>query len=121
MIIVKISFSVLQMFTRGCCTRESQSRAPESPDFGREVLPTMISALRGRGLRTIFNSSSRCYISRAHPPESVPTYTIHEALTTILEGVEGRKVKRAERWEKNKEKRVAKGIQVRIKQIFFIR
>lgn len=55
-------------------------------------------------------STIRGYISRAHPPESVPVYNIGDAITSVLEGVEHRKVKRQERWDRNKEKRVQKGI-----------
>ena len=57
-------------------------------------------------------STVRGYISRAHPPESVPVYNIGDAITSVLEGVEQRKVKRQERWDRNKEKRVQKGIKV---------
>lgn len=67
--------------------------------------------LQQSGLRAVVNNSVRCYISRAHPPESVPSFTINEALSTILGGVQDRTVKREQRWEKNKEKRIAKGIQ----------
>ncbi len=57
---------------------------------------------------------SRGYVSRAHPPESLPSFTIEDALNQLLVGIEERQVKRSEKWERNKEKREAKGIKVGI-------
>jgi len=54
--------------------------------------------------------STRFYVSRAHPPEATPTFPVEDAIFTVLEGIEERKVKRLERWETNKEKRLEKGI-----------
>lgn len=67
----------------------------------RVELPSSLVAL---------DMTSRHYVSRAHP-EPVPTFPIHEALDILLVGIEERKVKRAERWERGKEKICArKGI-----------
>ena len=58
-----------------------------------------------------FNAvSSRFYVSRAHPPKSIPSFPIEDAVEEILTGIEERKVKREEKWKRNKEKRAAKGV-----------
>ena len=59
------------------------------------------------------SNSIRGYISRAHPPkEGKPSFPIADALSSVLTGVEERKVKRQEKWDRNAETRVAKGIKV---------
>jgi hypothetical protein len=58
------------------------------------------------------SSQFRTYVSRAHP-RPVPEFPVPIALQMVLDGIEQRKAARAERWEQNKAKRVAKGIQVR--------
>jgi large subunit ribosomal protein L1 len=52
---------------------------------------------------------SRCYVSRAHPPETKLMFNIGDALKLMKEQVEERKEKRAAKWEKNTDKRAAKG------------
>ena len=69
--------------------------------------------LQQSGFGAIVNNCLRCYISRAHPPESIPSFEIGKALSTVLDGIKERKGKREQRWEKNREKRLAKGIEVR--------
>lgn len=58
----------------------------------------------------IINTATRSYVSRAHPPESIPTYPIEDAIKEVLGGINERSVKRVEKWNKNKEKREAKGV-----------
>ena len=60
----------------------------------------------------IIHAISRGYVSRAHPPESLPSFTIEDALNQLLVGIEERKVKRSAKWDRNKENREAKGIKV---------
>ena len=55
----------------------------------------------------------RCYVSRAHPPKSIPAYFIEDALKSVLEGVEERKIHREKRWDKYKFQRERKGMKVR--------
>jgi hypothetical protein len=54
----------------------------------------------------------RGYISRAHPPETTPTFAIGEALNSILGEVTDRKASRQLKWETNSVKRAAKGTKV---------
>lgn len=54
----------------------------------------------------------RWYVSRAHPPKSIPTYFIEDALKSVLEGVEERKIHREKRWEKYKFQRERKGMKI---------
>ena len=58
------------------------------------------------------STTVRGYISRAHPPKSIPSYPIGEAVSSILELTGDRKTKRQQKWEKNAEKRTIKGIKV---------
>jgi len=58
------------------------------------------------------STTVRGYISRAHPPKSIPSYPIGEAVSSILELTADRKTKRQQKWEKNAEKRTIKGIKV---------
>lgn len=63
-------------------------------------------------LLRLSSSPARTYVSRAHPPSSIPTSPITEAIMSILNGVEQRKINRENRWLKGAEKRTAKGIKV---------
>lgn len=57
------------------------------------------------------NSSSvwsRNYVSRAHP-QPATLIPIPEALVTMMEGIKGRMVKRAKRWEERSDHRLKKG------------
>jgi len=65
------------------------------------------SSVRSTGT---ISSTVRGYISRAHPPESIPSYPIGEAVSSILELAGERKTKRQQKWDKNTEKRSVKGI-----------
>ena len=56
-------------------------------------------------------TGNRNYVSRAHP-KPIPEFPVPTAMQMVLEGIEQRKLARAERWEKSKERRVKKGIQV---------
>ncbi|KAG7362028.1 50S ribosomal protein L1 [Nitzschia inconspicua] len=56
------------------------------------------------------STSSRSYVSRAHP-RTTPEYPVAQALEMILNGIEERKVLRADRWERNQPKRQSKGQQ----------
>ena len=57
---------------------------------------------------------SRTYVTRAHP-KPVTQLPILEAIDQVLEGIEQRKAKRVERWDKYGEKIAArKGFQVRV-------
>ena len=75
---------------------------------------TMLSNSILRRIRTssLISTTVRSYNSRAHPPESIPVYAVGEALASVLEGVEERKVRRQQRWEKGAEKRKMKNIAV---------
>lgn len=68
------------------------------------------SILRRVRTSSLISTTVRSYTSRAHPPESIPAYAVGEALTSVLEGVEERKVRRQQRWEKGAEKRKVKNI-----------
>lgn len=52
----------------------------------------------------------RHYISRAHPPEVTPSFTIGDALQLLLENIEQRKEIRVKKWERNADKRKSKGL-----------
>ena len=52
------------------------------------------------------HESPRGYVSRAHPTP-VPTAPIQEALETLLAEMEDRHLRRLQRWEANKEERIA--------------
>jgi hypothetical protein len=56
-------------------------------------------------------SQHRGYVSRAHP-KPTQEFALPKALDMVLNGVEERKVKRQEKWERNSPKRQSKGIQV---------
>ena len=58
--------------------------------------------------RRVLLQQQRLYVSRAHPKPK-PIFPITDALNTILEGIEERKIKRAERWERNTEQRARQG------------
>lgn len=70
----------------------------------RHVRPTVNPMRLG-----LARESIRCYISRAHPSEANPSTPILDAIPKVLVGIEERKVQRQEKWEKNKDKRAAKG------------
>jgi len=53
----------------------------------------------------------RTYVSRAHP-RPVPEFSVPTGLQMVLDGVEERKKQRVARWERNKDKRRSKGIEV---------
>ncbi len=55
---------------------------------------------------------ARQYVSRAHPPEEKPAHPVGDALKLLLDSVEERKEKRVQKWEKNADKRKAKGVTV---------
>lgn len=56
---------------------------------------------------------ARTYVSRAHP-QPVTQLPILEAIDCVLEGIERRKLKRVERWDKYGDKIAArKGLKVR--------
>jgi hypothetical protein len=61
-----------------------------------------------RGVLLLQQQQHRLYVSRAHPKPK-PIFPITDAVKTILEGIEERKVKRAERWERNTEQRARQG------------
>lgn len=48
------------------------------------------------------------YVSRAHP-KPIPEFSVPVGLQMVLDGVEERKKHRAEKWERNKDKRRSKG------------
>jgi hypothetical protein len=53
----------------------------------------------------------RTYVSRAHP-KPIPEFSVPAGLQMVLDGVEERKKHRAAKWERNKDKRRSKGIEV---------
>ena len=53
----------------------------------------------------------RTYVSRAHP-EPIPEFSVPTGLQMVLDGTEERKKLRAKKWERNKDKRRSKGIEV---------
>ena len=53
----------------------------------------------------------RSYVSRAHP-RPIPEFSVPSGLQMVLDGVEERKSHRAAKWERNKDKRRSKGIEV---------
>ena len=57
------------------------------------------------------------YVSRAHP-KPIPEFSVPVGLQMVLDGVEERKKHRAEKWERNKDKRRSKGIEVSSMMIF---
>ena len=61
---------------------------------------------------TACSSTTRGYISRAHPT-TIPEFPVPAALDMVLQGIEERKVKRLEKWEKNSAARQSKGLKVR--------
>lgn len=63
-------------------------------------------------LQRIYSFASRSYISRAHPTGSIPTIPVSEAITSVLHGIEERKIAREKRWQRGAEKRANKGIEV---------
>ena len=68
------------------------------------------------GNASVLTSLSRTYVTRAHP-KPVTQLPILEAIDQVLEGIEQRKVKRIERWDKYGEKIAArKGFQVRVRR-----
>jgi hypothetical protein len=66
---------------------------------------------RTRPSDRISSSSTRSYVTRAHP-RPVPEYPVTAAIQMVMDGIQERKIKRSERWDGNKEKRQTKGIQV---------
>jgi len=60
--------------------------------------------------RRVVESSSRSYVSRAHP-QQLPEYPISAALQMVLDDAKERSIKRAAKWERNAPVRVKKGIQ----------
>lgn len=70
----------------------------------------MLSLVRSSA--TIRSSLSiRLFQSRAHPKPN-PEFAVGQAIERVLEEVEQRKVRRAEKWERNAPKREEKGIKV---------
>lgn len=65
------------------------------------------------GVSSVISSNgSKCfYVTRAHP-RTVPEHPVKSAIQMVLDGVEERKVKRAEKWERNAEYRRLKGKEV---------
>jgi hypothetical protein len=53
----------------------------------------------------------RTYVSRAHP-KPIPEFSVPTGLQMVLDGTEERKKLRAKKWERNKDKRRSKGIEV---------
>jgi len=69
----------------------------------------------GSGVRTarqlVINTTSRGYISRAHPPKTSPIGApVKEALDDVMEGIQQRREKRLLKWNRNADVRRAKGI-----------
>ena len=78
----------------------------QSPERVREMISNTLTRSLGRQLQL-----SRSYVSRAHP-KPTPEFALPKALEMVLTGVEERKVKRQEKWDRNAPKRQSKGIQV---------
>lgn len=66
--------------------------------------------------RLLFLTASRFH-SRAHP-KPIPEHTVGQAVQMLLNGVEERKIKRAEKWERNASKRAEKGITVSASDVY---
>ena len=58
---------------------------------------------------TLTRQQHRWYISRAHP-RPIPEYPVPTALQMVLDGVKERKIRRSNKWERNKDKRQSKGV-----------
>jgi hypothetical protein len=69
-----------------------------------------ISATRRASHRLLKTTAS--YTSRAHP-KRIPDHPVGEAINKVLEDIEQRKAKRANKWERNAPKRREKGLQVK--------
>lgn len=67
--------------------------------------------VRNRGSLFVFAARGRSFQSRAHPIPK-PEYSVARAVQLVLDQVEERKQKRAQKWERNAPKRVEKGIEV---------
>lgn len=63
-------------------------------------------------MQRIYSSVSRTYVSRAHPSASTQTIPISEAIVSVLDGIEERKITREKRWQRGADKRAVKGIKV---------
>ena len=98
--------------TRSLSAITAASSSPLSPSLGQRNLQEHQN----------FNISSthfRSYVSRAHP-KPIPEFSVPIGLQMVLDGVEERKKHRATKWERNKDKRRSKGIEVSIlKQTMF--
>jgi large subunit ribosomal protein L1 len=61
-------------------------------------------------MQRIYSSVSRTYVSRAHPSASTQTIPISEAIVSVLDGIEERKITREKRWQRGADKRAVNGI-----------
>lgn len=94
--------------TRSLSAITATSSSPLSPSLGQRNLQEPQN----------FNISSnhfRSYVSRAHP-KPIPEFPVPIGLQMVLDGVEERKKHRAAKWERNKDKRRSKGIEVSIEK-----
>mmetsp|Transcript_10417 Transcript_10417/g.19488 ORF Transcript_10417/g.19488 Transcript_10417/m.19488 type:complete len:312 (+) Transcript_10417:115-1050(+) len=69
-----------------------------------------LRVLSSRSKIVITPCAFRSYVSRAHPSASNPAFPIGDALSTVLHGIQERKVLRQQKWEKNAATRVSKGV-----------
>eukprot|EP00581_Thalassiosira_minuscula_P010281 CAMPEP_0183711362 /NCGR_PEP_ID=MMETSP0737-20130205/6884_1 /TAXON_ID=385413 /ORGANISM="Thalassiosira miniscula, Strain CCMP1093" /LENGTH=344 /DNA_ID=CAMNT_0025939855 /DNA_START=148 /DNA_END=1182 /DNA_ORIENTATION=- len=73
----------------------------------RPIIAQSVAATTTTATAPISSIIARGYISRAHPEFTViPSYPVGEAVQTVIDGMGERHLRRAERWEKNKENRV---------------
>ena len=95
--------------TRSLSAITSTSSSPLSPSLGQQ----------NRQEPQNFNISStriQTYVSWAHP-KPIPEFSVPIGLQMVLDGVEERKKHRADKWERNKDKRRSKGIEVSITKL----
>lgn len=88
----------------------ASSRATVSCSVRSPLASTSILSGTANGV-TPSSSSTRSYISRAHPKPR-PEFPIIRALQMTLEGTQERILKREKKWERNAPVRVEKGLKV---------
>lgn len=82
--------------------------AASTKSASKSLVNRLLQTTKSSPLQVVARQS---YMSRAHP-SPIPEYPINQAVQMVLEGIEERKDKRAAKWERNAEKRQAKGIKV---------
>ncbi len=109
-----IANKLSSFFPKGLAAAQTQTRSLSAIAAVSSPLSTSLLSQRQPQVPQNFSFVStqiQTYVSRAHP-KPIPEFSVPVGLQMVLDGVEERKKHRAEKWERNKDRRRSKGIEV---------